>query len=230
MTTSGTTAFHNSMDILEIVEEACERCGFEVRGGYDLKSARRSLDLLMREWGNRGLNMWTLDPRVVPYVINPDGLLLLDPDVIDVLDCAWRTEGTGVSDIMLTRFSGSQWMSMSNKQMPGGSPSQYFIERVIPQPKMHLWPIPSVGGTLILWCIRSIQDMGKYANTPDVSPRFLPALVSGLAYYMALKSPNAAPLIPVLQGEYERQFNLASEEDRERSSFFMTPDTSSYRR
>src|SRR5262245_66582059 len=130
MTTSGTVSF--DLDILEIIEEAYEIVGMDVRGGYDLKSARRSLDLLMREWANRGLNMWTLIPKAVPYTVNQDGLVLLD-GLVDVLDVAWRTvSGDVTTDTTLNRFSGTMWMGMSNKRETAASPNQYFVERSQP--------------------------------------------------------------------------------------------------
>lgn len=226
MVTSGTTAFN--LDILDIVEEAYEMIGMEVRGGYDLRSARRSLNLLTKEWGNRGLNMWTLNPHTVAYTTNEEGLIVLPSNIIDVLDAAWR-DASMLNDSPLNRQSGSMWMQMANKRQTGSSPSLFMVERTVP-PKMRIWPIPTTDGTLILWALRQIEDAGAYTNTVDIVPRFLPALTAGLAYYLAIKSPNAVQRVPMLQAEYERQFTLAAEEDRERSSFFMLPDLSSYNR
>lgn len=228
MTTSGTTTF--GPDILDLIEEAYEMVGIEVRGGYDLKTARRSFDMLLREWGNRGLNMWTLKLFEVPVVASGSSLVITLPvGTIDVLDAAWRT-GTGISqsDQSLTRLGGSQWATIANKNEPG-TPSQFYVHRVAP-PIIRVWPTPTENGTLMCWGLRTIEDAGVYTNTADIPPRFLPALVTGLAYYLALKSPNATDRVQMLQAEYERQWTLAAEEDRDRSSFFMVPDLSTYNR
>jgi hypothetical protein len=226
VTTSGVATFNP--DIIDLIEEAYEMVGIEVRGGYDLKTARRSLDLLMREWGNRGLNMWTLTQFSVPMTMGND-TVELPAETIDLLDAAWRT-GTGLeqNDQTMTRLGGAQWAGMANKNETG-TPSQYYVHRTYP-PKLRIWPTPTEDGTFICWGIRTIQDAGNYTNTVDIPPRFLPALVSGLAYFLAMKSPNATDRIPMLQAEYERQYMLAAEEDRDRASFFMVPDMSSYNR
>jgi hypothetical protein len=228
MTTSGTTTFNP--DLIDLIEDAYEMVGMEVRGGYDMKTARRSLDMLFREWGNRGINMWTLKQFTVPVVASGYNLVVTLPaDTIDVLDVAWRT-GTGLAqnDQSLTRLSGMQWAGISDKNSQG-QPGQYYVHRVVP-PILRLWPTPTANGTIVCWGLRSIEDTGAYPNTADIPPRFLPALVSGLAYYIAMKSPNATPRIPMLQAEYDRQWTLAAEEDRDRSSFIMVPDLSSYNR
>lgn len=228
MTTSGTTSF--GPDILDLIEEAYEMVGIEVRGGYDLKTARRSLDMLMREWGNRGINMWTLKQFEVPIVATGNPLVVTLPAyTIDVLDAAWRTgEGTAQNDQSMTRLGGSQWATLASKNEVG-TPSQFYVHRVVP-PLLRVWPTPETSGTFVCWGLRTIEDSGAYTNTSDIPPRFLPALVSGLAYFLALKSPNAVDRVPMLQSEYERQWTLAAEEDRDRSSFFMIPDLSAYNR
>jgi hypothetical protein len=228
MTTSGTTSFNP--DILDLIEEAYEMVGIEVRGGYDLKTARRSLDMLLREWGNRGINMWTLKQFEVPVVATGNPLVItLPPSTIDLLDTAWRTgEGTTQNDQSLTRLTGMQWASLASKNEVG-TPSQFYVHRVVP-PILRVWPTPTESGTFVCWGLRTIEDSGTYTNTSDIPPRFLPALVSGLAYYLAIKSPNAEGRVPMLQAEYERQYNLAAEEDRDRGSFFMVPDLSAYNR
>jgi len=227
VTTSGTFLF--DLDTLDLVEEAYEMVGMEVRGGYDLRSARRSLNLLMREWGNRGLNMWTLNEFTVPWPAgSPTDALPFK--VIDLLDCYWRT-GTedAQRDQVMSRYSVSQWAQVTNKTMKG-TPSQFYINRLQPNPVVYVWPVPAQDGTFGGWGLRIMEDVGAYTNTLDVPNRFLPALVSGLAYHLALKSPAAEARIPLLQQEYERQFMLAAEEDRDRASFHMVPDLSSYNR
>ncbi len=226
MATSGVATFNP--DILDLIEEAYDMVGIEVRGGYDLKTARRSLDMLMREWGNRGINMWTLKPYSVAFTAG-DYTAELPAETIDVLDAAWRVnEGQAQQDFIMTRIGGSQWAQMTLKNQ-SGTPSQYYVHRVMP-PLLRIWPIPQEDGIFMCWGLRTLQDAGDYTNTADIPPRFLPALVSGLAYYLAMKSPNATDRIPMLQAEYERQWTLAAEEDRDRSSFFMVPDMSSYNR
>jgi hypothetical protein len=226
MITSGTTSFNP--DILDLIEEAYEMVGMELRGGYDLKTARRSLDMLMREWGNRGINMWTLKQFTLPITAATSSVVL-PADTIDLLDAAWRTgDGEALKDQTLTRLSGAQWAGMANKNQTG-TPSQFYVHRVVP-PLLRVWPIPVEDGIFVCWSLRSMEDAGRYTNSVDIPPRFLPALTSGLAYYLAIKSPNAVSRIPMLQAEYDRQWTLAAEEDRDRSSFFMVPDLSSYNR
>lgn len=226
MATSGAATFNP--DIIDLIEEAYEMVGIEVRGGYDLRTARRSIDMLMREWGNRGINMWTLDQFAVPVNAGSD-IVDLPSETVDVLDAAWRTgDGIAQQDQTLSRLGGSQWAQITNKNEQG-TPGQYYVHRTYP-PKLRIWPTPTEAGTFVCWGIRSIHDAGKYTNTMDVPPRFLPALTAGLAYFLAIKSPNAVDRIPMLQQEYERQWTLAAEEDRDRSSFFMVPDLSSYNR
>ena len=138
--------------------------------------------------------------------------------------------GTGLeqNDQTMFRLGGSQWASMANKN-DTGTPSQFYVHRVAP-PQLRMWPIAETDGIFVGWSIRTIEDSGRYTNTMDIPPRFLPALVSGLAYFLAIKSPNAEGRVQMLQAEYERQYGLAAEEDRDRSSFFMVPDLSSYNR
>lgn len=219
MPTSGTTTFN--IDILDLIEEAYEQVGKEVRGGYDLRTARRSLDLLMREWGNRGLNMWTVQEQSSPV---SSGLaeVTLPEDTIDILDAVWRSNhGTAQQDRVLNRMSVSEWAQTANKNVPS-LPSRFWVNRTEP-PVVKLWPVPSADGLLVYWRLRNVQDGGSATNTVDVPRRFLPAMASGLAFYLAIKTPGADNRIPLLQAEYERQFMLAAEEDRERASLRIVP-------
>lgn len=229
MTTSGTTIFQDSFDILEMVEEAYEQVGLEYRAGYSLKTARRSLDLLTKEWANRGINLWTIKETMVAVTAN-SATVTLEEDTIDILEANWRTgSGQNQNDRMLTRLSVSEWSHVTNKNLTA-QPTQYWINRVQPAPIMNLWPLPVENGTLIYWRLRRIEDAGNYTNTMDVPPRFLPALVSGLSFYLAIKTPAASDKLPFLQQEYERQFKLAAEEDRERVSTWLVPDMNGYSR
>jgi hypothetical protein len=226
VSTSGTTSFNP--DIIDLIEDAYEMVGKEVRGGYDMKTARRSLDMLMREWGNRGINMWTLKQFTVPMIAGIN-MVPLPAETIDLLDAAWRTlSGTEQNDRIMTRMSGSQFSQTTDKEMTG-TPSQFYVHRVMP-PVLRIWPTPTENGTFVCWGLRTIEDTGAYPNTMDVPPRFLPALTAGLAYFLSMKTPGAEERIQMLQAEYDRQWTLAAEEDRDRSSFFMVPDMSSYNR
>lgn len=222
MPTSGSATFN--LDIVDIVEEAYELIGVEMRVGYEMRTARRSLNMLMREWGNRGINFWTVRETSVP-VASGDAQITLAADTIDVLDAVWRTgTGTNQNDRTLTRMSVVEWAQTANKNTPG-SPTQYYINRTSP-PVMSLWPVANTAGTFVYWGLRSIQDVGIYGNNMDVPTRFLPALTAGLAYYLSMKTPGAEGRVPMMQAEYERQFQLASEEDRERAPFKLVPDLS----
>lgn len=219
MATSGTTVFN--LDIIEIIEDAYEMVGKEVRGGYDVKTARRSLDLLTKEWANRGINFWTIEESDAPITTGQQ-TLVLDADTIDVLDAVWRRlSGIQQQDRTMTRMSVKEWAQTANKNTTS-LPSRYWINRTVP-PVMTIWPVPTEDGTLVYWKLRRIEDTGDYTNNMDVPTRFLPAMVSGLAYYLAIKTQGADQRIPIMQAEYERQFKLASDEDRERASLFLLP-------
>jgi hypothetical protein len=224
MATSGTTTFN--LDIFECIEEAYEMVGIEMRSGYEMRTARRSLNLMMREWGNRGVNFWTIRETEVAASAG-DTTLSLPTDCIDVLDAAWRV-GTGLNqnDRIMTRMSMVDYAQMANKNQPG-EPTQFWVQRVVP-PVVTIWPVPVSSGTFVFWGLRSIQDVGAYGNTMDLPQRFLPAMTSGLAYYLALKTPGAEQKAAFLKGEYDRQFTLAEEEDRERTPFKMVPDMTGY--
>lgn len=221
MATSGTTTFE--LDIHDIIEEAYERVGVESRNGYDLKTAGRSLDLMMREWQNRGINFWTISQKTESVSAN-DTSSTLDADTVDVLDAVWRTgTGTDQNDRTMTRISVSEWSAIANKNQTG-SPTLFWVNRVSAAPVAYLWPIPDTAGTFAYWALRQIEDGSRYSNTMDVPVRFNTALVAGLAYYLAMKTPSAIDRLPDLATEYERQFSLAAEEDRERASLYLTPD------
>ena len=223
MASSGTTAFN--INLLSIIEEAYEMVGVEVRNGYDLKTARRSLDLLMREWGNRGINFWTIKETSLPVAANTN-VFTLDSDTIDILDCVWRqfdVDGM-IQDRSMTRMGLDEWVSIANKQQVS-LPSRFYVNRVVP-PVVTIWPVSTADGFFVYWKMRSIEDTGAYTNTMDIPPRFLPAMTCGLAYYLGIKTPSAMDRVPFLQQEYERQFGLAAGEDRERASLYLVPDMS----
>lgn len=220
MTTSGSTGF--DLDIIDIIDEAYAMIGKEARSGYDMRGARRSLDILMREWDNRGINFWTIKESVAA-VSAMDTSVTLDSDTIDVIEAVWRTgTGTGQNDRQMTRIGVTDWATTSSKNTTASKPSQFYINRVSP-PVMHIWPIPSDPGTLVYWKIRRIEDTGDYGNNMDIPSRFIPAMVSGLAYKLAMKDPNAMDRIPVLKLDYNEQFEMAANEDRERASLRLVP-------
>lgn len=227
MATSGTTNFN--LDIIDIIEEAYEMVGIEMRGGYDMRTARRSLDLLMREWGNRGINFWTVKENVLAVTAG-DTTIPLPADTIDILDAVWRTgSGTSQNDRTLTRISMVEWSQTANKNQPG-SPTQFWINRLQPVQQMHLWPVATTNGQLVYYGLRSIEDVGAYGNTMDAPKRFLPAITSGLAYMLAIKNGGDPNKLTILKAEYDRQYGLAAEEDRERAPFKLVPDLTGYGR
>ena len=221
MTTSGTAAFN--MDFTEIAEEAWERAGREMRSGYDLRTARRSMNLMTIEWQNRGINMWTIDEGSINLEAGV-GQYDLPADTIDLLEQVVRTgSGTTQQDLNLSRISVSTYSTIPNKTNTG-RPIQVWIERLRDNPRINLWPVPdSDNYTVVYWRMRRVQDAGAGAQTADMSFRFFPCLVAGLAYYIAMKVPEFVTRIPLLKQEYEDQFRLAAEEDREKAPVRFVP-------
>ena len=224
MATSGTATFN--MDFTEIAEEAWERAGREMRSGYDLRTARRSMNLLTIEWQNRGINMWTIDEGTINLVQGTSSYDL-PADTIDLLEHVIRTGSGDVytqSDLSISRISVSTYASIPNK-LTQGRPIQIYIDRGQANPSVTVWPVPDASSTYVLkyYRMRRIQDAGSGVENADVNFRFLPCLVAGLAYYIAQKDPELAPRISMLQTEYERQFDLAAQEDREKASISLVP-------
>lgn len=223
MPTSGTTDF--TMDFTDVAEEAWERAGREMRSGYDLRTARRSMNLLCIEWQNRGLNLWTIDEGTIPLLSNVSNYAL-PADTIDLLEHVIRT-GAGnanlQSDLTITRINVNAYSTIPNK-LSTGRPIQVWIDRQVGNPQINVWPVPNTDEyTFVYWRMRRIQDAGNGAETPDMPFRFLNALVAGLAYYIAMKVPELRANAPLLQAEYERQFTLAAEEDRQKTPFRAVP-------
>lgn len=231
MTTSGTNTFN--LDLNNLIEEAFERCGSELRTGYDLRTARRSLNLLTIEWANRGINLWTVEQGSIALTANTI-TYNLPIDTIDLLDHVVRT-GTGQNqtDINITRISESTYAAIPNKNATG-RPIQVWINRQsgadypstgVKNPNINVWPTPPVDNqyTFVYWRLRRIQDAGNGTTTQDIPFRFLPCMVAGLAYYLAMKIPEAAPRIEMLKADYEQQWQLASDEDREKASVRFVP-------
>ena len=231
MTTSGSTTF--DLNLTEIVEEAFERAGAELRSGYDLRTARRSLNLLLIEWQNRGLNMWTIEDGEVELT-SGTATYNLPVDTIDLLDFVIRTgSATTQTDVNINRIGISKYAKIPNKNTTG-KPNQVYINRksgatnfggTVQYPTITVYPVPdSDDYTFVYWRMRRIQDVTTGVTTQDIPFRFMPALVAGLAYYLSMKIPNAAERVPILKQLYDEQWQLASEEDREKASLYLVPN------
>lgn len=224
MTTSGTTSFN--LDLVELVEEAFERVGAELRTGYDLKTARRSLNLLFADWANRGVNMWTFEQGSIT-LIPGQATYTLPADTVDLLEHVIRT-GAGnaatQADLTITRISVSTYATLPNK-LQQARPIQVWIERLQPAPTITLWPVPDASQTytFVYWRMKRIDDAGDGTNTMAVPFRFVPCMVAGLAYYLALKVPGGLERLMVLKQQYDEAWQIASEEDREKASVRFVP-------
>lgn len=237
MTTSGTTTFN--LNLNELVEEAFERCGAELRTGYDLKTARRSLNLLTVEWANRGINLWTIDSSTIAMV-QGQATYTLPVDTVDLIDHVIRTNSgtTSQVDINISRISVDSYASIPNKTATG-RPIQVWVNRQsgatdpstgVASPSITVWPTPDRSSyyTLVYWRLRRIQDAGTGVTTQDIPFRFLPAMVAGLAYHLALKVPGGVERIPMLKAMYDEAWQLASDEDRDKSSLRIAPRVASF--
>jgi len=220
MAVSGSTDFE--LDVAEYIEEAFERCGLEARTGYDLKTAKRSLNLLFADWANRGLNQWTINQRTFT-VTSGDGETNLDTDVIDILSLVVRRDGT---DYSLSRISRDEYLSIPTKTTTG-RPTQFFLDRQI-TPNLKLWPLPDNSTDVIVYdALTRMDDADTYINTVDMPFRFYPCLAAGLAYYIAMK--RAPERLQILKPIYDEEINRAMDEDRDRASFRVAPDLRNYR-
>ena len=223
--TSGAAIFN--LDLNDAVEEAFERCGAELRTGYDLRTARRSMNLMFADWANRGINLWTLDSGTINLVQGTSTYNLPD-DTVDLLEHVIRTGAGNVStqvDLTITRISNSTYASIPNK-LQQARPIQVWINRQAPTPQINLWPTPDQTNTyqFVYWRLRRIQDAGEGGTyTQDIPFRFLPCLVSGLAYYLALKIPGAMERLPILKEQYDADWDRASSEDREKAAVRFVP-------
>tara|TARA_R100001460_G_scaffold60275_1_gene100266 strand:+ start:35 stop:700 length:666 start_codon:yes stop_codon:yes gene_type:complete len=220
MTTSGSTDFELAVD--DYIEEAFERCGLEIRTGYDLKTAKRSLNLMLAEWANRGLNQWTIVQRTQALTAD-DTEYDLGDDVIDVLSLVVRRSGT---DFNMSRISRDTYLSIPTKTTTG-RPTQYFLDRQI-TPNLKIWPAPENSTDVIHYdALTRIQDADTMQNTVEIPFRFYPCLSAGLAYYISLK--RAPDRIQLLKNIYEEEFDRAMAEDRDRSSFTIAPSLDYYK-
>jgi hypothetical protein len=223
MTTSGTAVFN--LDLSELIEEAFERVGSELRTGYDLRTARRSLNLLFADWANRGINMWTIEQGSIPLVAGT-ATYNLPTDTVDLIEHVIRTGAGNAStqaDLTISRISVSTYATIPNK-LQQARPIQLYIDRQL-QPTVTVWPVPDTSQpyTLIYWRLRRIQDAGDGVNTMDVPFRFVPCMVAGLAYYLAMKIPGGIDRLPVLKEQYDEAWYIASTEDREKATERLVP-------
>ena len=220
MTISGSTNFE--LDVADYVEEAFERCGLEVRTGYDLKTAKRSMNLMFADWANRGLNQWTIAQKTFT-VASGDGDYDLGTSTIDVLSLVVRRDGT---DYALNRISRDEYLNIPTKSTTG-RPTQYFVDRLI-NPVIKMWPLPDNSTDVVYYdALIRLDDADNYTNTLQVPFRFYPALAAGLAYYIAIKrAPDRAQLLKTV---YEEEIGRAMDEDRDRASFRVAPDLRNYR-
>ena len=220
MTTSSSTDFN--LDVAEYIEEAFERCGLEAKTGYDLQTARRSLNIMLAEWANRGLNQWSIEQRTQALTSN-DSEYSLSTDIIDILSVVVKRSGT---DFSMTRISRDTFLNLPNKTSTG-RPTQYFLDRQI-TPNLKLYPTPENSTDVIVFdALTRMQDADTQVNTLEIPFRFIPCLTAGLAYYIAMK--RAPDRIQLLKSVYEEEFERAMAEDRDRSAFNVTPKLDYYR-
>ena len=217
MATSGSRDFN--LDVGEVIEEAYERCGLEVRTGYDARTARRSLNLMFADWANRGLNLWTVKQGTITLTQGQAQETLLS-DVVDLLDVVVRRNGT---DFEVERISRGEYATLPNKTTQGRT-SQYWLNRQI-DPVINLWAVPENStDQLIYYYVRRIQDADALVNTTDMPFRFFPCMVAGLAYYMAMK--RAPERVQLLKTVYEEEFQRAADEDQGRTPLKLQPSLS----
>ena len=240
-TTSGTATFDKTFAIDEIVEESFERIGLQNVSGYQLKSARRSLNILFQEWGNRGIHYWEIDETNLDLVqgqsdydffrSSDDGTSATTTPtngiygMSDVLEAQLRQNRTQTtqSDSPMTKVDRSTYAGFSNK-LSQGTPNQYWVERFIDKVRIHIYPTPdssNASNDMHFYFIKRIQDAGDYTNATDVPFRFVPCMVSGLAYYLAQK--YKPELIQAMKLAYEDELARALAEDGSASSTYITP-------
>lgn len=219
MATSGTTSFN--LDIDDIIEDAYERCGLETRSGYDLKSARRSLNILFQEWMNRGVHLWKVENYTANLTAGTTSYTA-PSDASDVLEMTFRqVSGGTTTDTSMTKISRSEYQALPNKYTQG-QPTQYYVERNLSNVVISLYQTPNTTDTQINYnYIGRIEDVGQYTNQPDAPFRFLPCMVSGLAFYLSQK--KAPQMTQALKLYYEDELQRALTEDGQRSSVHLVP-------
>jgi len=220
MALSGSTNFEPN--VTEFIEEAYERCGLELRTGYDLKTAIRSVNLMLAEWANRGLNQWTIE-QGTETVVEGQNDYPLNANIIDVLDVVVRRTVNNVpTDISISRVSRSEFINIPNKTTKA-RPSQFFFDK-LSTPVLKVWPAPENSTDVLVFNkIVRMDDADKATNTMDMPFRFYPCFVAGLAYYLSLK--KNPQLTPQLKAIYEEEFRRAADQDEDRASFRVRPYT-----
>lgn len=214
MATSGSRDFN--LDVSDIIEEAYERCGLEVRTGYDARTARRSMNLMFADWANRGINLWTVRQGTITLT-ESQATETLTADVVDLLEVVVRRSNT---DYDLNRIGRGDYLSIPNKTTEG-RPSQYYFNRQV-EPQITMWPTPENStDQLVYYYIRRLEDADALTNDVELPFRFLPCAVAGMAYYIALK--KAPERIQLLKTVYEEEFQRAADEDEDRVSLKLQP-------
>jgi len=214
MAVSGSKDFE--LDVNDYIEEAFERCGLMAQTGYDLKTAKRSLNLMLADWANRGLNQWTIEQTTISLT-QGTGNYSLGADTIDILSAVVRRSST---DYSIDRISRDDYISIPNKTQQA-RPSQFFVDRQI-NPTLKLWPIPENStDVVVVDKLVRIDDADTQINTLEIPFRFYPCLAAGLAYYLAIK--RAPDRVQLLKAIYEEEFERAASEDRDRASFNVQP-------
>ena len=224
MATSGSKNFE--LDVADYIEEAFERVGLELRTGYDLKTATRSLNLMLAEWANRGLNQWTVKQKIISLSVGTVTYTIdsVNPTAtIDVLDAFNReTINSTDNDLTMTRMSRAEYSHLATKTSTG-KPTQFFVDKQI-SPTITVWPSPDKAGYSVhLNVLSRMDDADAAVDTLDIPFRFYPCLAAGLAYYLAMK--RAPERMPILKQVYDEEFQRAMDQDRARTSFYITPGT-----
>ena len=218
MATSNSTNFEPN--VTEFVEEAFERCGLELRTGYDLKTAKRSINLMLAEWANRGLNQWTIE-QATQTVTKGTNQYTLDSNVIDILDCSLRrdTDGTNL-DLQMTKISRSEFLNIPTKSTQA-RPNQFFLDKQV-SPVLNIWPTPENSTDVLVFNkLVRMDDADTATNTMDMPFRFYPCFAAGLAYYIAIK--KAPDRVVMLKQMYEDEFERAMSQDEDTASFRISP-------
>ena len=222
MATSGTKTFQ--LSIADTIEEAYELAGLELRTGYDAETARRSMNIMFADWANRGINLWTIE-QVTTNLTSGTSSYTLNSFDIDIVSAVIRQiDASSTTDLQLTRIGRTEYLNIPDKASTG-RPTQFFVDRQT-TPVVKLWPTPDNVATyrLVANTIQRIDDVTASAQDPEVPSRFIPCMTSGLAYYIALKkNPERVGL---LKQQYEQDFKLAADEDRNRASLHLVPHRS----
>lgn len=219
MATSGTTNF--KLDVADVIEEAYELLGLEMRTGYDARKARRSMNIMFQDWANRGINLWKV-AQVTEPMVQGQAQYQMGAGDVDILESVVRRDGT---DYTLERITREDYLNLPQKSQTG-RPTQIYVERTA-VPSFYVWPTPDNStDTVISYRIQRIEDASTLTNDVDIPSRFIPPMVTGLAYYLAMK--NAPERAQAMKMVYEEDFARAANEDSERGSMFVRPSTRSY--